>query len=164
MTEATWKQRLRHYWAVIPLAFIMLLLLIPEFENFGLSPWGPDPCTLQEVDQGGFASKLYVPITKWALRYTPTPNVAIIYIDPKTEPAEILTNTCAARVFLSSLIRDLNSLHANLIVIDKYYSAQSCTEDQPNSIFREVTAASTAPIAATCRRSRRVAGRPAAIS
>jgi hypothetical protein len=148
MTEVSspWKQKLRHYLPVFPLVLIMLLLAIPELDNMGYTPWGSDPCNLQEIDQGGFSGRLYAPITRWALRLTPTPAVAIVYIDSQTKPAEILTNTCAARVFLSRLIEDLNHLHANVIVIDKYYSADSCTETDKNKIFRDATEKSTIPI------------------
>src|ERR1700722_6265449 len=105
MTKASpsWKRKLKHYWPIVPLLFIMLVLAIPELDNMGYAPWGSNPCDLQEADQGGFSGRLYAPLARWALRVSPTPSVAIIYIDPKTEPAEILTNTCAARVFLSRL-------------------------------------------------------------
>jgi CHASE2 domain len=148
MTEVSrpWKQRLRHYWPIIPLVLIMLLLAVPELDNMGYAPWASNPCDLQEIDQGGFSARLYAPITRWALRLAPTPTVAIVYIDPKTEPAEILTNTCAARVFLSRLVEDLNTLHANVIVIDKYYSNTSCTEEEKNKIFLDAMDKSALPI------------------
>jgi len=142
----TWAQRLRHYWVIVPLVLIMFLLAIPELDNMGYVPWGSNPCDLQEASQGGFSGKLYGPITRWALRFTPTPAVAIIYIDPKTEPAEILTNTCAARVFLSRLVQDLNNLHPNVIVIDKFYSNAYCTEEAKNKIFLDAMDKSAIPV------------------
>ena len=142
----TWAQRLRHYWVILPLLLIMLLLAVPELENMGYVPWESNPCDLQEISQGGFSGELYAPITRWALRVTPTPSVAIIYIDPKTEPAEILTNTCAARVFLSRLIQDLNALHANVIVIDKLYSKSNCTEEPKNKIFLDTMDKTVVPV------------------
>lgn len=142
----TWMQKLRHYWVILPLLVIMLLLAVPELDNMGYGLWPSDPCNLQEIDQGGFSSRLYAPLTRWALRFSPTPTVAIIYIDPKTEPSEILTNTCAARVFLSRLVQDLNTIHANVIVIDKYYSDTSCTEATSNKIFLNAMNKSVLPV------------------
>ena len=142
----TWAQKLRHYWVVLPLLLIMLALAVPELENMGYVPWESNPCDLQEISQGGFSGELYAPITRWALRVTPTPSVAIIYIDPKTEPAEILTNTCAARVFLSRLIQDLNTLRANVIVIDKFYSSGNCTEEPKNKIFLDTMDKTVVPV------------------
>jgi CHASE2 domain-containing sensor protein len=142
----TWPQRLRHYWVVLPLLLIMLLLAAPELENMGYNPWEQKTCDLQEINQGGFSGQLYAPITRWALRITPTPSVAIIYIDPKTEPAEILTNTCASRVFISRLIQDLNTLHANVIVVDKFYSKANCSEEPKNKIFLDTMNKTLVPV------------------
>lgn len=142
----TWAQKLRHYWVILPLLLIMLLLAAPELENMGYNPWESKTCDLQEINQGGFSGELYAPITRWALRVTPTPSVAIIYIDPKTEPAEILTNTCASRVFLSRLVQDLNTLRANVIVIDKFYSSANCTEEPKNKIFLDTMDHTVVPV------------------
>jgi CHASE2 domain-containing sensor protein len=142
----TWSQKLRHYWIVLPLLFIMLLLAASELDNMGYNLWERKTCDLQEISQGGFSGELYAPITRWALRITPSPSVAIIYIDPKTEPAEILTNTCASRVFLSRLIQDLNTLRANVIVIDKFYSEANCAEKPKNKIFVDTMDASVVPV------------------
>jgi hypothetical protein len=146
MTSSTWMQKLRHYWIILPLLIIMPLLAIPELDNMGYALWPSNPCNLQEIDQGGFSTRLYAPLTRWALRFSPTPTVAIIYIDPRTEPPEILTNTCAARVFLSRLVEDLNTLHASVIVIDKYYSDSACTESAQNNIFLDAMNKSVLPV------------------
>ena len=87
-----------------------------------------------------------MPIAKWALRYTPSPSVAIIYIDPAHDPADLLTNVCASRAFLARLIADLNSLNAHVIVIDKYYSAAACTEQDKNATFINAMESSKVPI------------------
>jgi hypothetical protein len=143
----SWRHRLRRYWIILPLLLVMLLMAIPELENMGFSmPWTSDPCALQEADQGGISTKLYLPLTRWVLHSNPSPTVALIYIDPTTEPAEILTNTCAARVFLARLVQVLNDLHANVIVIDKYYSDNSCTEQEPNDIFLNAMNQSQVPV------------------
>jgi hypothetical protein len=145
-TSHPWMIKLRHYWPILPLALIMLLLVIPELDNMGYTPWSTDPCSLQEIDQGGFAGHYYPQIARWALRISPVPNVAIIYISPKSEPAEILTNTCSARAFLSRLVEELNKLHVTVIVIDKFYSKMSCTEDKPNAIFLDAMNKSVLPV------------------
>ena len=59
----------------------------------------------------------------------------VVYIDPNSEPPQVLTNTCASRIFLSRLIFDLGTLNAAIIVIDKYYSNGSCTEADANNTF-----------------------------
>ena len=42
----SWAQRLRHYWVILPLLLIMLLLAVPELENMGYVPWESNPCDL----------------------------------------------------------------------------------------------------------------------
>jgi hypothetical protein len=37
-TSHPWMIRLRHYWPILPLALIMLLLVIPELDNMGYTP------------------------------------------------------------------------------------------------------------------------------
>jgi CHASE2 domain-containing sensor protein len=146
----TWTQKLHHYWIILPLVLILFVLAIPELENMGYSlagsAFGSDPCELQEIDQGQFTSMLYGPLSQWALRFTPTPNIAIVYIDPKTEPGEIINNTCASRVFLSRLVEDLTYLHANVIVIDKYYGKDSCTDPDKEPTFLKTMNQSQVPI------------------
>ena len=79
-------------------------------------------CELSDADQSSVSARLYMPIANWALRYTPSPSVALIYIDPSHDPPDLLTNVCASRVFLARLIKDVASLGAHVIAIDKYYS------------------------------------------
>jgi hypothetical protein len=148
MTDASplWKRKLKHYWPIFPLVFIMLLLAIPELESMGFSLWESNPCDLQEINQDSFTSWLYAPLANWALRFSPTPTVAIVYLDPKTMPAGVLANTCDARDFLSSLIDDLNILQVNVIVIDKFYSNTSCTGREKNAKFLNAVDNSRAPI------------------
>ena len=89
---------------------------------------------------------MYLPIARWALRYTPSPSVAIIYIDPAHDPPDLLTDVCASRAFLARLIADLNALNAHVIVIDKFYSAEACTEQKKNATFISAMEASKVPI------------------
>jgi hypothetical protein len=132
------KPRPRHYWFIIlPLALIMLVLAGEELDNMGYPlPWRSDPCSLQEIDQSEFSTKAYVPLVDWALQDKPkNRDVAVIYINPNTEPSQVLTNTCSSRVFLSRLIYDLGTLNAQVVVIDKYYSNGSCTDVAANKTF-----------------------------
>jgi CHASE2 domain-containing sensor protein len=142
------KHRLRQFWLVIPLVAILGALMMSDLGDFlGYSPlFSPNPCALADADQSSISAKLYMPIAKWALRYTPSPSVAIIYIDPSHDPPDLLTNVCASRAFLARLIADLNALSAHVIVIDKFYSAAACTEQDKNATFIHAMESSKVPI------------------
>ena len=138
MTEAPRprRQHRRHYWLLIPFGLIMLLLIVEELENMGYPlPWRSDPCSLQEADQSELSTKAYLPLVNRVIPPTPKRDVVVVYIDPNSEPPQVLTNTCASRIFLSRLIFDLGTLNAAIIVIDKYYSNGSCTEADANNTF-----------------------------
>jgi hypothetical protein len=139
-----WKEWLRRYRHLIPMLFILLVLTIPELEN----AWTWDPCALQEMDHDIFTTLVYRPLARWALHFKPSPDpsVVIVYIDPATAPPELLTNTCLARVFLAKLVDDVSSLGAKAIVIDKYYSDSSCTDEIKNNIFKTAMTNKTVPI------------------
>jgi CHASE2 domain-containing protein len=124
----------RHIWSLVGMLTILLILTIPELEN----AWIHDPCALQEADQGVLTTYFYGHLSNWAFHFhsNPGPPVTIVYIDPTTEPAELLTNTCLARVFLAQLVQDIANLHAKAIVIDKFYSDSSCTDIKKNDIFK----------------------------
>jgi CHASE2 domain len=140
-------RKLRLFWPVIPLLVILLALMLSDLGDFmGYSPFGKDPCALSETDQGSISAKAYLPLARWALRYTPTPSVAMIYIDPASDPPDLLTNTCASRAFLARLITALNTLRAHVIVIDKYYSADACAELDKTAALTTAMQDSTAPI------------------
>jgi hypothetical protein len=141
-------RRLRQFWLVVPLVAILAALMMSDLGDFmGYSPLASNnQCALSDADQSSVSARLYMPIAKWALRYTPTPSVAIIYIDPAHDPADLLTNVCASRVFLARLINDLNTLAAHVIVIDKYYSATACAEPGKNSTFINAVNSSKVPV------------------
>jgi hypothetical protein len=129
---------------VIPLAIIVAFLMLEDLQV--LAPVGPDDCGIRELDETSFSAKLYNPVAEWAVHHTGSPQVALVYIDPQTEPTEVLTNTCASRLFLAKLIGDLNQLRANVIVVDKFYSQNACPDQATNATFTAAMAASSAPI------------------
>jgi CHASE2 domain-containing sensor protein len=139
-----WKERLRRYRHLIPMVLILLVLTVPELEK----AWTWDPCALQQMDQDIFTTLLYRPLANWVLHFKSTqdPTVVIVYIDPATEPPELLTNTCLARVFLASLVDDISTLGAKAIVIDKFYSDTSCTDPASNETFKTAMTNKTIPI------------------
>jgi hypothetical protein len=140
-------RRLRQFWPLIPLLAILIALMLSDLGDFmGYNPFASDPCSLGEIDQSSLSAKLYLPLARWALRYTPTPSVAIIYIDPSHDPPDLLTNTCASRAFLARLVAALNTLSAHVIVIDKYYSANACAEQDKNAAFVSAMEGSKVPI------------------
>ena len=140
-------RRLRQFWLVIPLVGILGALMMSDLGDFmGYSPFSSNACSLTDADQSSISAKMYMPIAKWALRYTPSPSVAIIYIDPAHDPPDLLTNVCASRAFLARLITDLNALSAHVIVIDKYYSATACAEQDKNAAFSAAMESSKIPV------------------
>ena len=112
----------------------------------GVSPLDSNSCQLTDKEQSSVSARMYLPIARWALRYTPTPSVAIIYIDPSHDPPDLVNNTCASRAFLARLVPALNALNAHVIVIDKYYSANACAEKDKNNAFIAAMESSKVPI------------------
>ncbi|HEY4380756.1 MAG TPA: CHASE2 domain-containing protein [Acidobacteriaceae bacterium] len=139
-------RRLRQFWLVIPLGLILLALMMEDLHVMGWSPFESDACGVAELDQSSFSAKLYNPLAEWGVRHTGSPQVALIYIDSSTEPPELLTNTCASRVFLARLIQDLNKLNPNVIVIDKFYTDAACGEADKNATFKSALSTSSAPV------------------
>jgi CHASE2 domain-containing sensor protein len=142
--KETWKDKLRRYRHLIPMALILVVLTVPELER----AWTWDPCVLQETDLDFFTTLLYRPVTNWVLSFKPTPkpSVVIVYIDPETDPPELLTNTCLARVFFAHLVDDISNLGAKAIVIDKFYSDSSCNDSDSNRIFKTALTNKKIPI------------------
>jgi hypothetical protein len=141
-----WR-RLRQFWLVIPLVGILAALMLSDLGDFmGVSPLDSNSCQLTDKDQSSISARMYLPIARWALRYTPTPSVAIIYIDPSHDPPDLVNNTCASRAFLARLVPALNALNAHVIVIDKYYSAGACAEQDKNNAFIAAMESSKIPI------------------
>ncbi len=141
-----WR-RLRQFWLVIPLAGILFALMMSDLGDFmGYSPFESNPCPLSDAAQSSFSAKMYLPLAKWALRYTPSPSVAIVYIDPSHDPPDLITNTCASRAFIARLITDLNAVSAHVIVLDKDYSANGCAEQNKNAEFLKAMESSRIPI------------------
>jgi CHASE2 domain-containing sensor protein len=142
-----WR-RLRQFWLVIPLVAILAALMMSDLGDFmGVSVFdASNACALSDAPQSSISARMYLPIAKWALRYTPSPSVAIIYIDPASDPPDLIINTCASRAFLARLITDLNTLSVHVIVIDKYYSANGCAEQDKNAAFIKAMEGSKVPI------------------
>jgi CHASE2 domain len=147
-TEHWLMRRLRQFWLVIPLVGILGALMMSDLGDFmGVSPLdASNPCAFTDAPQSSISARLYLPIAKWALRYTPSPSVAIIYIDPAHDPPDLITDVCASRAFLARLVTDLNALAAHVIVIDKYYSATACAEPDKNAAFKAAMESSKIPI------------------
>ena len=114
------RRRLRQFWLIIPLIVILGALMASDLGDFvGFSNLSSNSCSGADVNQSSISARMYLPLARWALRYTPTPSVAIIYIDPASDPPDLILNTCASRSFLARLITDLNTLSAHVIVIDR---------------------------------------------
>jgi hypothetical protein len=139
-------RKLRQFWPVIPLGLILFALMLEDLHVMGWSPFETDTCGVAELDQSSLSAKLYNPLAEWGVHHTGDPQVALVYIDGTTEPAELLTNTCASRVFLAKLVQDLNTFHPSAIVIDKYYSENACGEADKNAIFKSALGNSSAPV------------------
>jgi hypothetical protein len=140
----SWKEKLRRYWHIVLMVVILLALIVPELEHV----WTREPCGLQEMDQDFITTLVYKRLSQWVLdsKQSPPPSVVIVYIDPKTDPPELLTNTCLARVFIGKLVDDISSLGAKAIVIDKFYSDTSCSDETRNTPFKAAMTNKTIPI------------------
>jgi hypothetical protein len=150
--EEHWtRRRLRQFWLVIPLVAILVALMMSDLGDFmGVSLLSSlsssNTCALADTSQSSISARMYMPIAKWALRYTPSPSVAIIYIDPAHDPPDLLTDVCASRAFIGRLVTDLNAVAAHVIVIDKYYSANACAEADKNAEFMKAMENSKIPV------------------
>jgi uncharacterized CHY-type Zn-finger protein len=116
------------------------VLVVPELDN----AWISDPCALQESEQGWLSTLVYGTLSSWAFslhnffhKQLDAP-VIIVYINPATDPTELLTNTCLARDFLANLVIDITDAGAKAIVIDKYYSDGSCSNKTKNENFKTI--------------------------
>ncbi len=139
-------QRLRQYWPVIPLLAVLCALVFSDLDVMGHMPWSKDNCGMKDMEQDSLSARMYLPLANWALRYTPSPSVAIIAVDSNTRPIGLLTNTCESRAFLAKLIQDLNALSAHVIVIDQYFSADYCSEQDKNAKFIAAMESSAVPV------------------
>ena len=148
-TRRHWaKHRLRQFWLIIPLVVILAALMMSDLGDFHglLSALCSRPLRAhRRRAKAASPPSSICRIAKWALRYTPSPSVAIIYIDPAHDPPDLITNVCASRAFLARLIADLNALSAHVIVIDKYYSAAACAEQDKNAAFINAMESSKIP-------------------
>jgi CHASE2 domain len=142
--SSLWKKLRRHIRPLLLMIVLLPILAIPELEN----AWIKDPCALQESEQGYLTNLLYLRLSNVAFHFRENqgPRVTIVYIDPKTDPPDLLTNTCRARDFLAHLVEDVTSLDARAIVIDKFYSRDSCAEDKTNMAFKKALGASAAHV------------------
>jgi CHASE2 domain-containing sensor protein len=140
------KRSIRRFWPIIPLGLILIALMLEDLHVMGWSAFEADSCGVAELDQSSLSAKLYAPLARWAVHSAGVPRVAIVYISADVEPAELLTNTCASRLFIARLVPDLNALGAGAIVIDKYYSHDACAEAATNDLFESALEASPVPV------------------
>jgi CHASE2 domain-containing sensor protein len=141
-----WWRRPRLLISVVPIVAVLVVLLLYDLNETEHMPWAEDPCRLHDSEQNSLSARMYLPIATWALRYTPTPRVAILTIDSDTRPASITTNSCESRAFLARLIQHLNALAVQAIVIDQYFSPDYCTEAEKTAKFVDAVAASNVPV------------------
>jgi uncharacterized CHY-type Zn-finger protein len=114
---------------------------------WGYSPFGSNACSFADTPQSSISARMYLPLAKWALRYTPTPSVAIIYIDPAHDPPDLLTNTCASRAFLARLIHGpQRAVRPSSSSSTRYYSANSCAEQDKTDALLAAVESSKVPI------------------
>ncbi|HEX6495679.1 MAG TPA: CHASE2 domain-containing protein [Acidobacteriaceae bacterium] len=145
-TRKPWWRRPRLLLSALPIAAILITLLLFDLNDTEHMPWTEDPCGLHDSEQNSISARMYLPIARWALRYTPTPRVAILTIDATTRPASIMTNSCESRAFLARLVRHLNMLSARAIVIDQYFSPDYCSEADKTNAFINSVATSKVPV------------------
>jgi hypothetical protein len=141
-----WWQRPRILLSVAPIVGILVVLMLSDLNETEHMPWSEDPCGVHDSEQNNISARMYLPIARWALRYTPTPRVAILTIDSETRPSSIIMNACESRAFLARLIQHLNTLSARAIVIDQYFSPDNCSDSTNTGLFIASVASSKVPI------------------
>jgi hypothetical protein len=132
--------------SIAPVVGILVVLMLFDLNDTEHMPWSQDPCRLHDTEQNTLSARMYLPIARWALRYTPTPRVAILTVDSETRPASITTNSCDSRAFFARLIQHLNTLSARAIVIDQYFSPDYCAEPEKTQKFIDAVAFSKTPV------------------
>ena len=144
--RSRWRRHSRLLLSIGPMVGILVALILFDLNDTDHMPWTEDPCGLHDSEQNTLSARMYLPIARWALRYTPTPRVAILTIDPETRPASITTNSCDSRAFLARIIQHLNTLSARAIVIDQYFSPDYCSEPDKTQRFIDAVATSKVPV------------------
>ena len=136
--EHRWGVRkLRQFWPLIPLGAILFALMLSDLDVIGYTPFGSNPCSLEDLDQSGISARFYGPLTQLALpsKADSAAKVILVTIDANTEPPGLLTNACDSRMFLARLVGDLNTLGARVIMIDKYFSPDFCADEAKTQLF-----------------------------
>ncbi len=129
---------------------IVLLLigvtLIPEYGSEILEATGAKSRGLWSgVFEGAF---WYQPLLKAGNRTPRNRFVRIATLSDQREPGELFANICKQRVFMARLIQKLQSAGPSLIVIDKYFSPNSCPDsnDPGNRMLDEAISTTQIPI------------------
>jgi CHASE2 domain-containing sensor protein len=129
---------------------IVLLLigvtLIPEYGSEILEATGAKSRgAWSRVFEGAF---WYQPLLKAGNRTPRNRFVRIATLGDQREPGELFANICKQRIFMSRLIQKLQSAGPSVIVIDKYFSPDSCPDpsDPGNRMLRDVISTSQIPI------------------
>jgi CHASE2 domain-containing sensor protein len=128
---------------------ILLLIgvtLIPEFGSNILEATGAKSRGLwSRVFEGAF---WYQPLLKAGNRTPRNRFVRIATLSDQREPGELFANICRQRVFMARLIQKLQTAGPSLIVIDKYFSPDSCPDpaDPGNQMLGQAISTSNIPI------------------
>jgi len=128
---------------------ILLLIgvtLIPEYGSEILEATGAKSRGLwSRVFEGAF---WYQPLVKAGNRTPRNHFVRIVTLSDQREPGELFANVCRQRVFMARLLEKLQRAGPSVIVIDKYFSPDSCpnTDDPGNLMLRQAISSSTIPI------------------
>jgi CHASE2 domain-containing sensor protein len=132
--------------ALITRGILILGLLAGTLHVMGWEPQLPsDSCSLRETEQGDLSAWLYDTLAGWGLHHVASPYVAVVHIDPTSGPADLLTNNCSSRAFLTQLIPSLNRQRVSVIAIDKYYTS-TCSTPHVDDDFIQAVTSSAAPV------------------
>jgi len=120
--------------------------LIPEYGSEILEATGAKSRGLwSRVFEGAFC---YQPLLKAGNRTPRNRFVRIATLSDQREPEELFANICRQRVFMARLIQKLQAASPSLIVIDKYFSPDSCPnpDDLGNRMLNEAISTTHIPI------------------
>lgn len=106
-------------------------------------------CELVPDDESEMSAKSYGNLVASGYRDLRSRRVTTVPLRGDTEPARIINNVCEQRWYVGKLIERLSDAAAAVIVIDKYFSPDSCDSKDPGTLaLVSAVRASSRPIIA----------------
>ena len=108
-----------------------LSVLIPFAVEHFTTLWPSDVCK-QNTSERGVEDVLYWAFTHSGFRQLTAEHVTVVKLS-KSELPELFTDLCKQRRFMATLVDVINHDGAALIVIDRYFTPDGCSDDTTNA-------------------------------